>query len=328
MGHLLNNYEKTLSLSMPTVKSAMSSLNAPGLQLTSMQYDNLKKKVKRDWHKMDDSTSETLLSHNEYYNGADELNNILGPAFVESFDSSIHNAVKVSQLVQKEKGSHIHKLMKVLNEEDPFFDFRIYFERKTKEVEAVFWQNGMMRADFERYGSFISIDACKHEWSKEGMIYVSTCTKREDNTIAIVIEGLIKVESHFMVSLMISSLFLMAKSRKKDDVLVVAADGLYNQEFVYRKLELPNARFLLDQWHLVNRNFPENFKGPIFHQIIPHLKSMVYSDSEDEFMSSCQEAREVINNSNGNALHHEYLTYLHNIRETYAKYFISKTMTL
>ena len=50
---------------------------------------------------------------------------------------------------------------------------------------------------------------------------------------------------------------------------MLAADGAVNQKIVREKFHLPNAHFMVDQWHLFDSVLPKRFGDVHFNSINP-----------------------------------------------------------
>ena len=120
------------------------------------------------------------------------------------------------------------------------------------------WQTAIMRDNFERFGTFISIDAMKRGLNKLLWPYMSICMYNELNTICVACEAIICSEREEAYRAMID--FVVDNSQRTyDEIYVVAADGFVNKVTVREKFLLPNAIYMADVWHLLDSILPKKF---------------------------------------------------------------------
>ena len=118
------------------------------------------------------------------------------------------------------------------------------------QCNGVVWMTPTMRCNFERFGSYISIDCMKRELNTMAWPYFAISLKNELNKICVGCEGLIISERKDAYKFLIDSAISMAPKRKHEDILVVSGDGFFDQATITEKLGLKNAKFIADRWHL------------------------------------------------------------------------------
>ena len=67
---------------------------------------------------------------------------------------------------------------------------------------------------------------------------------------------------------------------KKEDIYVLAADGIIEQKIVNETLGLPNAVYMTDAYHLFSSTLPNGFGAEVYSLIENDLKKMCYSELE------------------------------------------------
>jgi hypothetical protein len=73
---------------------------------------------------------------------------------------------------------------------------------------------------------------------------------------------------------------------------VVLADGRIDQKFVTKTLDLPNAHFIDDHWHLMYAKLPKAFGSYHFNLYKASLKTMLQARTQELYDSSCRELKD------------------------------------
>ena len=169
-----------------------------------------------------------------------------------------------------------------LSELDNGFDYRI--SRNTKnEITGIVWMTSVMRASLEKFGDYIALDAMKAHMNTMHWPLISPSLKREDKTICVACESLIISECHDAYKFVVNSMFEMAPNAKKEDVYIISADGILDQSFISNELRLPNARYIYDHWHLINKVLPKTFGIGKFLEMKNDITSMITAKTRYDF---------------------------------------------
>lgn len=142
---------------------------------------------------------------------------------------------------------------------------------------------GQMRADFDKYGSRLNFDMMKKLMNTHLLLYFAIVMNRPDGTIAIAIEGLVVMEDVEQYKFGSQALGEMAHERTLDDVYVVSADGFLDQKKVI-DLGFKNARYVCDQFHLIQVNIADALKGTgHFQKLAKFIDQLFNSKLENDF---------------------------------------------
>ena len=77
-----------------------------------------------------------------------------------------------------------------------------------------------------------------------------------------------------------------APKRRRDEVYVVSGDGFFNNDLL-ASMNLPNAIFILDYFHLFDSILPKLFEK-YFDHLEPYLRKMIDSKTETDFDTCLQ----------------------------------------
>ena len=111
-------------------------------------------------------------------------------------------------LISDESRFKLFQIMERLAEIDKGFTFAICKDKENRATGVV-WMNSIMRSNFIRFGSFLSIDAMKRETNYNGWSYISPVVINDVNKICVVCEALMISEDNDAYHFVISSLFQM-----------------------------------------------------------------------------------------------------------------------
>ena len=115
------------------------------------------------------------------------------------------------------------EFMKLLQESNQGFEYRLM-----KNLEGMYtgcvWQTATMRFNFERFGSFISIDAMNREINMMEWPYISVTMYNELDKVCLGCEAIMTAERHEAYSAIIDFMLEYSPLRKRDEIYVVAAD--------------------------------------------------------------------------------------------------------
>jgi len=224
-----------------------------------------------------------------------------------------------------EAHNNIAGLAELYTDNDPFFDFHI----KTGDdgsITGIAWMTGAMRDAFERYGTAVFTDMMKSAFNTSLFPYAAICVKRSTNKLDVATEGLLIEELNMTYLFLFDSMFEMGTGRTRAQVLVVGADGFISQRFITETLELPNARYMADSWHLLNKNLADkdNFTRVNYNAIITNLKGMIDAESEHFFETHYTSAMNILIEKRASTKERNYLEAFEKKKDEYALYLIKK----
>ena len=96
-------------------------------------------------------------------------------------------------------------------------------------------------------------------------------------------EGIVYGERVEAYNAMIQFVLHHNNKQKREDINVMAADGILNQEKVTNILGLPKAIYMADVFYLLDSILSKNFGVDCYNLISDHIKQMIYSKSKDDF---------------------------------------------
>lgn len=214
----------------------------------------------------------------------------------------------------------VEKYLKLLKKEDECFDYRILRDKMSGAATMVLWQTGTMRGDFELYGCALHLDFMKRQLNSYEWPYISIVAMDSNGSPRVMAEGIACTERNEAYVAAVQSLLDMSPGRTNENVLAVFADGALNPDIVLpHKMNLPNAKFIWDSYHLSTDIWPKDFGGAWTDTLSAQLRGMLYANSKEEFDTALSNI-EAAYAGNSNILNK-----VHKIaskKECYAKYLL------
>ena len=201
------------------------------------------------------------------------------------------------------------------------FDFRMAYDHDDGTITSVVRMISVMRSSLEKFGQYITLDAMKHKFNTLLWPYFAPALMREDRSICIACEAIAISECHDAYKYIVNSMFDMAPNACRKDVLIVAADGIMDNNFVRNELQLPNAHFIEDIWHLLNSVLPKTFGKYKFSKMKNDVETMIQAKNESDFDRFALVVRQHVAGSADMLKKYENLL---RQRKHYAKYVLSK----
>ena len=181
----------------------------------------------------------------------------------------------------------IEKLLKKYRENDGYFDYQIAIDPSSGAATAVVWQTGVMRADFELYGSSLFVDMMKRIMNSYNWPYVSIVVIDANGQPRTAMEGITCTERQAAYVFVVDCLFRMTPGRKKEEVLALFSDGILTASILNENgMNLPNCQFFWDQFHLLDSVWPKFFGGLWGGYVESNLTKMIQSDTKEEYEDS------------------------------------------
>ena len=214
----------------------------------------------------------------------------------------------------------------MLNLESQNRGFAVSFLRSNQgRITGCIWQTAIMRDNFERFGGFVSMDAMKRNLTNLDWPYMSISMYNELNSVCLACEGIVCGERVEAYRAMVEFVIQHNNKRRREDINVVAADGILNQEKVTNSLGLPNAIYMADDFHLLDSILPKKFGIDCYNLISDYIKQMIYSKTKEGFDKGYESALNVLKNrDNRYARHESSLREFEELKNTYASYILCK----
>ena len=196
----------------------------------------------------------------------------------------------VSLLSKTTIASRIYNFLYQLSIADPGFTYKIFYS-KNGLVSGYMWMISSLRADFERFGFMLCIDAMKVALNKMTWPYLAVTTKNEFNIPVVICESIVAGERRTAYEAVLKTMLKMAPKRKNTDVLCVFSDELATEDML-KNVGLVNARLFYDHYHL-QQNF-EKFFSPCTDLIRSNFFNMFRASSEDILEYNYREALRIV----------------------------------
>ena len=186
--------------------------------------------------------------------------------------------------------------MQLMKQNNKGFQYQ-FLENNVGTITGCVWQTAVMRDNFERFGGYICIDAMKRHINTLDWPYISVVMNNELNNVCVACEAILFAERIEGYKSIINFILKNTNKRTKEDIYVLAADGIMEQSIVKQTLDLPNAVYMTDAYHLFNSTLPKRFGPEVYSLIEAKLKKMCYSKVESIFEDSFQRAMNLLNES-------------------------------
>ena len=134
---------------------------------------------------------------------------------------------------------------------DDGFSYKIFFNKKN-EISGFMWMTSTMRSNFERFGSFLAIDAMKGAKNIHLWPYVAPVVVNEFDNTCVVAECLVAGERKDAYIAILKGLSEMAPGRPKTKVYALYADEFLSED-VLRQAGYEETKLFYDHVHLRNK---------------------------------------------------------------------------
>ena len=161
--------------------------------------------------------------------------------------------------------------MQLIAENNRGFQYQ-FLQNNTGTITGCVWQISVMRDNFERFGGYICIDAMKRHINTLDWPYISVVMNNELNNVCVACEAILYSERIEGYKSIIQFILDNNNKRKKEDIYVLAADGIIEQSVVKNILDLPNAIYMTDAYHLFSGTLPSRFGPEVYSLIENELK--------------------------------------------------------
>ena len=138
-----------------------------------------------------------------------------------------------------------------------YFFYELALDDRRK-LNGVVWQTSTMRANFEIFGSFISLGTTKRAINKWIWLYMSARLYSEHRKMCLACEGIVCGERHDVYKFLCQFLINNSPGQLPTEVILVAGGGFFNQEMV-KCFGFFIAKYLMDWFHLFNTGLTDTF---------------------------------------------------------------------
>jgi len=124
--------------------------------------------------------------------------------------------------------------------------------------------------------------------------YISVVAMDSNGSPRVVAEGIACTERTAAYVAGIKALLAMSSGRTNKEVLAAFADGALNADVLLPKnMDLPNAKFIWDSFHLSHDVWPKDFGGHWCEKLSSGMHSMLYADCAVDFESALLKLHQV-----------------------------------
>ena len=203
------------------------------------------------------------------------------------------------------------------------FSYQLSYDNEGRVTGAV-WMTATMRSNFERFGSYIALDAMKRGLNTLLWPYLAITMLNELKQVCVACEAVMIGERIDAYKFMITFLSNNAPGRLLKDIYVVTGDGFFTQSNVRNILGLTNAHLIQDHYHLFDSGLKHRFGKATYSILKDDLLAMANAFSEEAFELSFSKAMSVLQTKQGGrdlSLENELKTFADE-RDTYAVYML------
>ena len=265
------------TLPASTLRNAMSSFIPGNVEISPNHINNFRLRLMQMSLTSDYSVSDLQSLTQCKGLDADEMALLDHDISLANAEELLREVLNSSSTVWK-----VEKYLQVLQSNDPSFAYAIMRDDEDRPIGVV-WTTKTMREHFVRFGETLSLDAQKKKRNKLSWSYLSLVVVDENHSPRATCEGLFVCEAGLHYVFLVNFLFDIEKRRTRSTVHIIWSDGILRKSFL-EKVGLPEAQLVLDQWHLVNKIWPEYFGAEYFKRwLMAPMLSMCNASSLSEF---------------------------------------------
>ena len=321
-----------------TIKSSLSKCVPTYHNVTKQDIFNTRIRCKRLLKKFSNCDDykqfeESLHSNDKYLkliekdNGldVDETIEIMKESFDELFDNPCTSDVlEIDNISNYETLSmKFPDYLQLISLKSKGFQYRLAIGDNQK-INGVVWMTATMRSNFERFGSYICLDAMKRELNTLNWPYFGISLYNELNSVCVGCESLMMSEQNDAYQFMLKSCFEMCPGRKPEDILIVSGDGFFTQNTL-QYWGLLKAKFVADFWHLFDTGLRDRFGQNHFNILSDNLKRMANSYNEEILNRKFEDAKAQLKKYGiNNGKIEDELNKFYDQRHSYATYLVQQ----
>ena len=202
---------------------------------------------------------------------------------------SILNFIEYLELIKSRAQGFTYKLAETVDNtiDDSGEDHK-------KKLRGVVWMTATMRRNWELFGDYICLDMMKRGLNTLLWPYVAVTLYDETGGLCLACEGIVCGERIDMYKFVVDFIGESASGRSKEEVMIVAGDGFFDQKMCNDTLGFTNAAYITDVWHLLDQGLCKLFGKSGYILLKGNLDGMVNANSEIEFEEYLNSARAVL----------------------------------
>ena len=332
---LCSTLETSGRLTSETIKNAMKNVWPKAKAITKHDIFNIRVKVMKLMKVYRGSNREyeqfkSVVNASDLLQGIDnealdddEAYELCQQLWLEVLDSatsnkqdSILNFIEYLELIKLRAQGFTYKLAET--DESGDTDHR-------KKLRGVIWMTATMRRNWELFGDYICLDMMKRGLNTLLWPYFAVTLYDETGGLCVACEGIVCGERIDMYKFVADFIGESAPGRSKEDVMIVAGDGFFDQEMCNDTLGFTNAAYITDVWHLLDQGLCKLFGKSGYTLLKGNLDGMVKANSEAEFEGYLNDAKNVLRSQdkpNQNLM--KTLVDFASRRQTYANYCLAE----
>ena len=320
-----------------SIRAALSGSFPTGYNITKQDIFNTRLRCKRMMKKFNTCTDyinfeQTLDSDSHFLKMIesdktlenDEATELINELFDQMFNKNQCDQSNSSGDDEDEDGHmKFQDYLQLLASKAKGFQYRVAIDSHGI-INGVVWMTASMRSNFERFGTYLSLDSMKRKLNTLHWPYFAITLMNELNKVCVGCEALLISERDEAYDFLIKSTLEMCPKRNKKDISIVSGDGFFNQSSL-EKWGLCNAKFIADHWHLFDSGLKDRFSMTYYHLIEHNLRKMANAHNEQQMNIAYNDAKQQLYNLNlRNCKAEKELDEFYNERVTYALYLIKR----
>ena len=172
----------------------------------------------------------------------------------------------------------------------PGYDYRIHVDQRIDEPDAILWVTPAMRMVLRRYPEILSLDMQKRQYNILNWPYCSLVFHSGHGKGLSGCECIVCEESHKMYKWIIETCADIEPSFQPQKIKMIYADNLITKELLVDLGIHRTCQLHCDYHHQQRIVWPKLF-GSYFNKISDDLEKILRSDTENEFVTACNNAK-------------------------------------
>jgi hypothetical protein len=273
---------------------ALRAMLAPAFpkrkHISALEIFNMKVRVKlmHEETEKNGAASKYKVSMENIFMGLDDDED----GVIDVASQHVHDILR-AVLRSTDSGWKVIAMLEKLHAADPGFTYRISRD-PNGFPQGFVWMTSQMRASYELFGNFISIDAMKRQQNSYHWPYIGPCVYDENKTVAVIAESIVCAERHEAYKFVLGAIFEMAPRRPKSQINVVASDCFVTPSLL-SELGISNSCHLMwDHYHILESIWPKKLGVRYFSDCRPILSRLLNARTDKLFDTALSEIRECL----------------------------------